>query len=346
MAPWISDGQPVDALGRCLSGQEVHRQGVAHQSGRQHADASLSVRSARAERRRAAQAGHVRARAHRKRRSSTPVLTLPYSALQYRYGVNRVFVVNGDKLAMRELAVGERLGDRIEIVDGREGGRTRRRHRRRHPGRRRAGRRDQTAVTQEGAQACCLNSASAVRSSRRCSSCRSWCWGSFSFRDLGVDLFPKADPATVSVALPLPGASPDEMSTSVIEPMENAHQRHLRHRRNAVAIVRRRAARSPSGSCSSATSTTRRTTCARRWRARCGTCRRQLLPPVITKVDPDADPVMCSDRLVRRDEPAHADRDRRQADQRAHRDGRRRRRSQHRAAIARAKSTSSSTSRS
>ena len=26
------------------------------------------------------------------------VLTLPYAALQYRYGVNRVFVVDGDKL--------------------------------------------------------------------------------------------------------------------------------------------------------------------------------------------------------------------------------------------------------
>jgi RND family efflux transporter MFP subunit len=46
------------------------------------------------------------------------VLTLPYAALQYRYGVNRVFVVNGAKLAMRELAVGERIGDRIEIVSG------------------------------------------------------------------------------------------------------------------------------------------------------------------------------------------------------------------------------------
>jgi RND family efflux transporter MFP subunit len=46
------------------------------------------------------------------------VLTLPYAALQYRYGVNRVFVVNGDKLAMRELTVGERMGDRIEVVTG------------------------------------------------------------------------------------------------------------------------------------------------------------------------------------------------------------------------------------
>src|ERR1044072_9835256 len=46
--------------------------------------------------------------------------------------------------------------------------------------------------------------------------------GIFSFRDLGVDLFPKADPATVNVRLSLPGASPDEMVTSVVMPMENA----------------------------------------------------------------------------------------------------------------------------
>src|SRR5947208_14459636 len=46
--------------------------------------------------------------------------------------------------------------------------------------------------------------------------------GIFSFRDLGVDLFPKADPATVTVTLQLPGASPDEMASAVVEPMEEA----------------------------------------------------------------------------------------------------------------------------
>src|SRR3954462_14844519 len=46
--------------------------------------------------------------------------------------------------------------------------------------------------------------------------------GIFSFRDLGVDLFPKADPASVTVSLSLPGASPDEMATAVVEPMEEA----------------------------------------------------------------------------------------------------------------------------
>ena len=46
------------------------------------------------------------------------VLTLPFTALQYRYGVNRVFVVNDERLAVRELKVGDRLGDRIEVVSG------------------------------------------------------------------------------------------------------------------------------------------------------------------------------------------------------------------------------------
>lgn len=46
------------------------------------------------------------------------VLTLSYASLQYRYGVNRVFVVDGDHLVAKELKVGERLGDRIEIVSG------------------------------------------------------------------------------------------------------------------------------------------------------------------------------------------------------------------------------------
>ncbi len=46
------------------------------------------------------------------------VLTVSYGALQYRYGVNRVFVIAGDRLAAKELKVGERLGERIEIVTG------------------------------------------------------------------------------------------------------------------------------------------------------------------------------------------------------------------------------------
>jgi HAE1 family hydrophobic/amphiphilic exporter-1 len=46
--------------------------------------------------------------------------------------------------------------------------------------------------------------------------------GVFSFRDLGVDLFPKADPATVSISVSLPGATPEEVTTQVILPLEDA----------------------------------------------------------------------------------------------------------------------------
>ena len=46
--------------------------------------------------------------------------------------------------------------------------------------------------------------------------------GLFSFRDLGLDLFPKADPATVKINARLPGATPEEMTTQVVFPLEEA----------------------------------------------------------------------------------------------------------------------------
>jgi membrane fusion protein, multidrug efflux system len=58
------------------------------------------------------------ARVHIESAKVDNILTVPYAALQYRYGVNRVFLVEAGKLAMRELAVGERRGDRMEVVSG------------------------------------------------------------------------------------------------------------------------------------------------------------------------------------------------------------------------------------
>ncbi|HSL20766.1 MAG TPA: efflux RND transporter periplasmic adaptor subunit [Vicinamibacterales bacterium] len=46
------------------------------------------------------------------------VLAVPVGALQYRYGVNRVFVLKGDRIAAREVKTGDRLGDRMEITSG------------------------------------------------------------------------------------------------------------------------------------------------------------------------------------------------------------------------------------
>jgi HAE1 family hydrophobic/amphiphilic exporter-1 len=46
--------------------------------------------------------------------------------------------------------------------------------------------------------------------------------GIFSFVDLGVDLFPRSDPATVYVRVRLPGATPEEVTSQVVMPLEEA----------------------------------------------------------------------------------------------------------------------------
>jgi RND family efflux transporter MFP subunit len=46
------------------------------------------------------------------------VLTIPYAAMQYRYGVYRAFTVDGDHLKVHELKTGDRVGDRMEILGG------------------------------------------------------------------------------------------------------------------------------------------------------------------------------------------------------------------------------------
>lgn len=50
------------------------------------------------------------------------VLAVPVSALQYRYGVNRVFIIKGDRLVAREVKTGDRLGERMEITSGVQAG--------------------------------------------------------------------------------------------------------------------------------------------------------------------------------------------------------------------------------
>ena len=115
--------------------------------------------------------------------------------------------------------------------------------------------------------------------------------GIFSFRDLGVDLFPRADPATVNVTLSLPGASPDEISSSVIEPIEQAI--------SGVSGIDEISARISEGR----GNITVRFVLERDLNEAVNDVREkvagairsvppELLPPVITKVDPDADPVM------------------------------------------------------
>lgn len=117
MAPWIKDGQPVqlqvDAYpGRMFTGKVSRISPAVNTATRAFPFEALVPNQD------AVLKPGTFARVHIESDKTDTVLTLPYSAMQYRYGVNRVFVVAGDKLSVRELKVGDRLGERIEILGG------------------------------------------------------------------------------------------------------------------------------------------------------------------------------------------------------------------------------------
>lgn len=49
-------------------------------------------------------------------------VTIPAAAVQSRYGTNRVFVVENGQLAGKEIVLGDRLGDRVEVSKGLDAG--------------------------------------------------------------------------------------------------------------------------------------------------------------------------------------------------------------------------------
>src|SRR3954462_14163360 len=115
--------------------------------------------------------------------------------------------------------------------------------------------------------------------------------GVFSFRDLSVDLLPKADPAVVQVMINLPGASPDELNSAVAEPTEqslssiagidemNTIVREGNVRITVKFVLERDindAAQDVGEKVAQAVKE----------------LRPEVQPPIITKVDPDADPVI------------------------------------------------------
>ena len=115
--------------------------------------------------------------------------------------------------------------------------------------------------------------------------------GVFSFRDLGVDLFPKADPATVTINVRLPGATSEEVTTQVVLPLEEAV--------STISGLDELNSQASEGSA--------RITCkfllereiesaAQDVREKVAGALRNLppniLPPIIQKADPDSDPVI------------------------------------------------------
>jgi len=117
MAPWISVGQPVDLQVDAYQGRKFTGKVSRISPGVNTSTRAFSFEALVPNTDTALKPGTF-ARVHIESGKVDTVLTLPYAALQYRYGVNRVFVVDGDKLAMRELTVGERLGERIEVMSG------------------------------------------------------------------------------------------------------------------------------------------------------------------------------------------------------------------------------------
>lgn len=115
--------------------------------------------------------------------------------------------------------------------------------------------------------------------------------GLFSFFDLGVDLFPRTDPATVYVNTRLPGASPEEMVSQVVMPLEEAV--------SAISGIDELRAFVTEGSSNLIVTFTLDKDISEaveevREKA-AGAVRRMppnVLPPVVRKADPDSDPVV------------------------------------------------------
>jgi len=115
--------------------------------------------------------------------------------------------------------------------------------------------------------------------------------GVFSFLQLGVDLFPKSDAATVYVRMRLPGASPEEMTSQVVLPLEESiaaisgidEMRAIVSEGNANIIVTFVLERDIGEAVEDV-------------REKVSAAVRNLppniLPPVVAKSDPDSDPVI------------------------------------------------------
>jgi HAE1 family hydrophobic/amphiphilic exporter-1 len=115
--------------------------------------------------------------------------------------------------------------------------------------------------------------------------------GVFSYRGLAVDLFPKADPATINVEVALPGATPDEMVTGVVLPLEDAISSVSGIDEISVYAIEGKAditctfvlERDIEGAAQDV---------REKVAAAINRLPRETLPPVITKEDPQSDPIM------------------------------------------------------
>ncbi len=117
MAPWVSIGQPVELRVDAYPDLPVTGK-ITRISPAVNTTTRAFSFEARVPNDKALLKPGTFARVHIESSKADNVMTVPYTALQYRYGVNRVFVVEGDHLVEREISVGDRLGERIEVSEG------------------------------------------------------------------------------------------------------------------------------------------------------------------------------------------------------------------------------------
>jgi multidrug efflux pump subunit AcrA (membrane-fusion protein) len=117
MAPWVKVGQSLTLAVEAMPGA-----GVTGQIARLSPAVNPQTRAFPIEGRVPNPNGSLKpggfARVHITTDLVEHVLTVPATALQYRYGVNRVFVVNGDRLRATEIKIGDRVGERVEVLGG------------------------------------------------------------------------------------------------------------------------------------------------------------------------------------------------------------------------------------
>lgn len=117
MAPWVKVGQPLTLAVEAMPGT-----GIKGEIARLSPAVNPQTRSFPLEGRVPNPGGNLKpggfARVHIDTDLVDRVLTVPAAALQYRYGVNRVFVVKGDRVRATEIKIGDRVGERVEVVGG------------------------------------------------------------------------------------------------------------------------------------------------------------------------------------------------------------------------------------
>jgi RND family efflux transporter MFP subunit len=117
MAPWVKVGQSLT-----LSVEAMPNASITGQIARLSPAVNPQTRSVPLEGRVPNPGGALKpggfARVHIATDLVEHVLTVPAAALQYRYGVNRVFVVKGDRIRATEIKIGDRVGERVEVVGG------------------------------------------------------------------------------------------------------------------------------------------------------------------------------------------------------------------------------------